>query len=155
MAVVPPKTLTLAFKMPVAFGCVVNVTVSCVAVAAVTVPTAPNAVNVTVLFAGVVEKFVPVRRIVGAFCARFDVFAISVGAGTMVATCTVEVVPPKTVTFAFNAPVAVGCVENVTVNCVVVDAVTVPAAPSVVKTTLFWFGVVEKLVPEIVMVGAF
>jgi len=125
-----------------------------VAVAAVTVPTALNVVNVTVLLAAVVEKLVPVRISVGALMARFAVLVVRVGAATTVATCTAPVLPPATVTFAVKLPVEVGCVENVTVNCVAVAAVTVPTAPRLNATVLF-AAVVEKFVPAMVNVGAF
>ena len=49
-------------------------------------PTAPSVVKVTVLFAGVVEKFVPEIVIVGAFCASGAELVVMVGAGTMAAT---------------------------------------------------------------------
>ena len=108
VAVDPPKTVTLAFSAPVELGSVENVTVNCVAVAAVTVPTAPSVVNDTALFAGVVEKLVPVMIIVGAFRARFALLVVIVGAATTAATCVAVVVAPKAVTVAFKTPVALG-----------------------------------------------
>ena len=73
-----PATVTVAFTGPVDVGRVVNVTVNCAFVAAVTVPTAPE-LKTTESFAGVTEKFVPLMTIVGAFCARLEKFAVTVG----------------------------------------------------------------------------
>ena len=58
--------MTLAVKLPAEVGGVENVTVNWVAVAAVTLPTAPR-LKTTVLLAGVAEKFVPLMTIDGAF----------------------------------------------------------------------------------------
>ena len=74
-----------------------------------------------------------------------------VGTAVIVATCTAPVLPPKTTTMAFKAPVEVGCVENVTVNCVALAEVTFPTAPRLNATVLF-AGVVEKFVPLITTV---
>ena len=151
---VPRLDVTTTVRLPVAVGCVVNCTVNCVAVAAVTVPAAPR-FNTTELLATIVAKLVPVMITVGAFCARLVVFSVTVGGGTTVATWVTVEVPPKTETVAFNTPVALGCVENVTVNCVAVAAVTVPTAPSVVNVIELFAGVVEKFVPVMTNVGAF
>lgn len=71
-----PLVVTMAVKLPAEVGAVVRFTVSVVAVAAVTVPTAPL-LKTTVLLAAVVENPVPVIVILLAFAARravvFDV----------------------------------------------------------------------------------
>ena len=148
----PPKTVTFAVRLPVLVGGVEKVTVSEFAVALVTVPIAPR-LKTTVLFAAVVSKFVPAITIVVAFCARFAVFGVTVGGATIVATCVGPVVP-VTVTVAFSGPGAVGCDVNVTVNCVALAAVTLPAAP-LSNTTESLASVVEKPFPLMTIVGAF
>ena len=74
-----------AVRLPVAVGCVEKVTVSRVAVAVVTVPTAPS-LKTTVLLAAVVAKLVPAMVRVGALIARLAVLKVTVGAATTVAT---------------------------------------------------------------------
>src|SRR5581483_4226356 len=72
---VPLATLlvvTIAVRLPTAVGAVEKVTVSEVAVAAVTVPTAPS-LNVTVLLAAVVSKPAPLIVIVVALIPRLAV----------------------------------------------------------------------------------
>ena len=63
---------------PTDVGFVERVTVSTVAVAVVTVPTAPL-LRVTVLFEAVVSKPNPLIVIVEAFAARFAVLAVTTG----------------------------------------------------------------------------
>jgi len=86
---VPPKVVTTAVMLPVLVGSVLKDMVNCVAVALVTMPTAPL-LKVTVLLAAVVEKNVPamvkVEVEVGALIARVVVLEVTVGAETMVAT---------------------------------------------------------------------
>ena len=81
-----PETVTLALSAPSEVGCVLKVTVNCVVVAAVTVPTAPL-LKVTVLLAGVVEKPVPAMFSVVVLCTRSAVLGVIVTEVT-VATCT-------------------------------------------------------------------
>ena len=140
--------------MPV--GTVEKVTVSCVVVAAVTVPIAPR-LKATELLAGVVEKLVPLMvrvKVVGALSARLSVLAVTVGEATTVATCVAApLVPPSVVTIAVRLPVPVGTVEKVTVSAVAVAAVTLPTAPRVLKATLLLAGVTaSKPVPLMVRV---
>ena len=100
----------------------------------------------TVLLAAVVEKLVPAtRRLVALLIARLVEFNVTVGAATMVATCTaVPLEPPLEVTTAVRDPK--DCVPpSVTVSCVAVAAVTV-AVPEL-KTTVLLAVVVEKPVP--------
>ncbi len=70
-------TVTTAVKLP-ALGLVENVTVSVVAVAAVTLPTAPL-LNVTVLLAAVVLKPKPLMVIVVAVSASDVVACVTTG----------------------------------------------------------------------------
>ena len=146
----------MAVRLPRPVGTVEKVTVSCVAVAAVTLPTAPRVLKATVLLEGVVEKLVPLMvrvKVVGALSARLSVLAVTVGAATTVATCTAApLVPPSVVTMAVRLPRPVGTVEKVTVSCVAVAAVTLPTAPNVLKATLLLAGVVSKPVPLMVRV---
>jgi len=67
-----PLVKTIAVRFPMLVGWVVKVTVNWVAVAAVTVPTAPL-LKVTVFLLGVVEKPEPLILIVGEFGARATV----------------------------------------------------------------------------------
>jgi hypothetical protein len=126
--------VTLAVIFPTDVGFVESVTVRTVAVAVVTVPTAPL-LSVTVLFDAVVSKPNPLIVMVDAFAARFAVLAAITG-------CTVAIFIAEpfetvlTVTTAVRSPTAVGLVENVTVSEVVVAVVTVPTAP-LLKTTEF------------------
>ena len=71
-------------RLPTAVGRVEKVTVSEVAVAAVTVPIAPRVPKATVLLAGVVEKPKPLITRVLELIARLD--ALVVTTGTTVAT---------------------------------------------------------------------
>src|SRR5260370_28514528 len=80
-----PLVVTTAVRLPAVAGLVLNVTVSDVAVAAVTVPTAPS-LNVTVLFAAVGSKPKPLIVTVGALAASEG--ALGVTTGPTVATCT-------------------------------------------------------------------
>ena len=136
--------VTLAVRLPALAGFVEKVTVSEVVVAAVTLPTALS-LKVTALFAGVAEKPKPLIVIVGAFAARFAMFEVTTG--ITVATCTAApLLPAPVVTTAFNAPTTWPLM--LTVSCVPVAAVTVPApviAP--VKATVLFAGVVSKPVP--------
>ena len=150
----------MAVRLPTALGKVEKVTVSAVAVAAVTLPAAPKVLKATVLLAGVTaSKPVPLMvkvTVVGALSARLSVLLVTVGAATMLATCTAapELPLPATVTMAVRLPRPVGTVVKVTVSCVAVAAVTLPTAPRVLKATVLLAGVVEKLVPLMVRVTA-
>jgi hypothetical protein len=118
-----------------------KVTVSDVAVAAVTAPTAPL-LKVTVLSPAVVLKPNPLIVIVSALAAKLDVLLVTTG--TTVATCTAELLLTLLlVTIAVKLPALVGEVESVTVRVVEVAAVTVPTAP-LLKTTELSAAVVSK-----------
>ncbi len=133
-----PLTVTTAVKLP-AFGAVENVTVSEVAVAEVTAPTAPL-LNVTTLFSAVVLKFVPAIVRVLALAFMLAVLDVTVGALTVVTTvATLTAVPlvrVLVVTDAFKLPAAVGLVVMFTTNSVVVARVTVPTGPPTNVTVL-------------------
>lgn len=132
--------VTTAVKLPALVGLVENVTVSEVAVAAVTVPTAPL-LNTTLLLAAVRSKPKPLIVIVLASAARL--LALLVTTGLVVATCTAEpLLMPFVVTMAFRLPAA-GAVDKVTVNRVAVAEATVPAAPES-NTTLLLPAVVSN-----------
>jgi len=144
--------LTTAVRLPVAVGCVVNVTVNEFAeVTKVTVPKAPL-LKATVLLLAVDEKFVPVIVIVEALMARFVVLGVTVGAATMVATWVVLLIPPKDATTALRMPVVLGCVVRFTVNWVDVAEVIAPEAP-LLKVNVLLLGVVSNPDPLIIKVS--
>lgn len=133
-------------------GLVEKVTVSEVAEAVVTVPTAPSS-NVTVLFPATRSKPKPLMVRVAAFAARFEVLVVTTG--VTVATCTAApLLIELIVTTAVKLPALTGLVEKVTVSDVAVEAVTAPTAPSL-KTTVLLPGVVSKPKPLMVSVAAF
>ena len=145
-----PLTTTDAVRLP-AFGFVVNATVSVVAVAAVTAPMAPL-LKTTVLFPGVVSKPKPLMTSVSAVASRSVVLAVMTGetvATWMLASPAIEFA----VTVAVTLPRLVGLVVNVTVNCVGLADVTLPAAPLLNVTRLV--AIVEpKPKPLITMIDA-
>lgn len=100
--------VTMAVKLPIEVGLVEKVTMSEVAVAVVTVPTAPL-LKVTVLLAATVSKPVPAMVIVEAFAPKAAVLLVTTGA--TVATCTADpLATPLTLTCAVKLP-ALGLVE--------------------------------------------
>lgn len=79
MPLVWPPVVTIAVRLPAALGFVEKLTVSEVAVAAVTVPTAPL-LNWIVLLDGVVaSKPKPLIVIVAALARRFEVLLVTTG----------------------------------------------------------------------------
>lgn len=120
-------------------GAVENVTVKAVAVAAVTVPTAPL-LKVTTFSAAVVLKFVPAIVIVAALAARLALLEVTVGAVPFETTfATLTAVPldrELVVTDALRTPTAVGFVVMVMVSSVAVAAATVPTGPPAKVTVL-------------------
>lgn len=143
-----PPVVTTAVKLPARVGLVESVTVSEVAVAAVTVPTAPK-LKTTVLLLATVENPTPLNVTVVALAARL--VALLVTTGLTVATCTaVPTLIPLTLTVAVRLP-AVGFVENVTVSALAVALVTVPTAP-LLKVTVLFEVVMSKPNPLIVSV---
>ena len=145
----PPKDVTTAVRLP-RDGAVLKVTVNWVAVALVTVPV--PLLKVTVLLAAVVSNPVPVMVRVVALIARLFVSKVTVGAATMLATCTaLPLVPPKDVTTAVRLP-RDGAVLKVTVNWVAVALVTVPVP--LLNVTVLLAAVVSNPVPAMVKVVA-
>ena len=143
--------VTMAVKLPAAAGLVVNVTVSDVAVAAVTVPTAPL-LKTTVFWDAVVLKAKPVIVTVLAFAARPEVLTVT--DGTTDATTTDAPLDTLFVTtIADRFPTDVGRVVSDTVNAVAVAAETEPTAPLLNVTTLL-ASVVSNPLPIIVSVVA-
>ena len=129
-----PLVVTIAVRLPAEVGAVVKFTVSVVAVAAVTVPTAPL-LKTTVLLAAVVENPVPVIVMLLAFAAkRAVVFVVTTGLTTAI---RIEELPTILLDAidALSVPATVGLVEKVTVNDVAVAAVTMPTAPLLNVTT--------------------
>ena len=133
-------------------GAVSKATINWVEVAEVT--WAVPLLNVTILFAAIVSKPVPVIVSVVALLARLAELEVTFGgeiAATMVATCTELLLPPNEVTTAVRLPRS-GAVSNVTVNEVVDAAVTWPVP--LLKVTILLAAMVSKLVPVIVKVLA-
>lgn len=120
--------VTMAVNGPAVAGRVVNVIERLVAVAVLTVPTAPL-LNVTVLFAAVVSK--PIPLMVRVFVLAVILFAVSVvTTGTMFAISTGAPLESEfDSTTAVSDPASVGFVVNVTVSDVADAEVTVPSAP--------------------------
>ena len=148
-----PSVVTTAVRLPAVVGGVASVTVSDVAVAAVTVPTAPS-LKTTVLLAGrrvEAEAVDGQRGRVGGQAGG----AASSPPGVTVATCTGAAAADRVsvVTTAVRLPSAVGLVENVTVSDVAVAAVTVPTAP-LLNTTVLLPAVGSKPKPLMVSVVA-
>ena len=118
-------------------------------------PAAPR-LKLTELLAAVVSNPEPLIVIVGALTVRLLVLEVTLGAATILATCTaLPLVPPSVVTTAVRLPKAGGdgLVVKRTVNCVEVEKSTVPTAPWL-KVTVLLLAVLEKLVPLIVIVEA-
>lgn len=138
--------VTIAVRLPAVVGLVVNVTVSDVAVAEVTVPTAPL-LNTTEFCDAVGLNPSPVMVTVPAFAARFVVVAVTEG----VIVATAMLLPfemPFEITDADNAPTLVGRVDSDTVSVVAVAAVTDPTAP-LLNVTVLLAAVVSNPYPKI------
>ena len=145
-----PFTLTVAVRVP-AVGLVENVTVSALAVAEVTEPTAPL-LNVTVLLPAEMSK--PKPFIVSVVSSAARLAELLVTPPVTVATCTAAPLENAfVVTTAVKFPSEVGFTAKVTVNAVAVALVTVPIAP-LLKTTLFRDAVVSKPNPAITICEA-
>lgn len=143
--------VTIAVRLPTALGAVDRATVSEVAVAAVTEPTAPL-LKATVLLPAVGLKPKPLIVTVVPLIARSLVELVTTGA--TVATCTAEPLSELlVVTMAVKLPAVVGFVLKVTVIAVLEALVTEPTAP-LLKTTVLLPGVVSKPMPLITTVEA-
>lgn len=102
--------VTVTLMGPAAVGAVVIETVSCVSVAAVTLPTAPLS-NVTALLPGVSSKPSPLMINWVALAARLARLAVTLG--TTVATFTAEPLFSFVVaTIAVRSPASSGGVVN-------------------------------------------
>lgn len=141
----------MAVRLPAAAGLVVNVTVRDVAVAAVTVPTAPL-LNTTVFCDAVVLNASPVMVTVLAFAARPDVLAVTDGI-TDATTTDAPLDTPFVTTIADRFPTFAGRAVSDTVRVVAVAAETVPAAP-LLNVTVLLARVVSNPLPIIVSVVA-
>ena len=144
--------VTVAVKLPTEVGLVLNVTVSRVAVALVTVPIAPL-LKETTFREATGSKPEPFISRVDALIPIFAVLVVT--KGTTDAICTA--VPLETelvVTWAVKL-LAAGFLPSakVTVSDVAVAAVTVPSAP-LLKTTVLFASVVSNPKPAIVTVVA-
>lgn len=147
-----PLLVTIAVNGTGEVGFVLNVTVSEVAVAAVTVPTAPL-LKATVLLAAVVSKPNPLMDSVVLSARRLEVLVVTTG--TTVETCTAApLLRLFVVTITVRLPAEVGAVVRLTVSVVAVAAVTVPTAP-LLKITVLLTGLVENPVPVMISVLEF
>ena len=150
-----PLDVTSAVRLPNTVGLTENVTVSEVAVADTTVPTA-LLLNVTELLAAVVAKPNPAMVICDELAAKPVVLMVTTG-DTSATFTAVPLMTPLDVTIAVRLP-ALGLVPptNVTDIEVVVRPVdsTVPTAP-LLNVTVLLVLVVSKPKPEIVSVSAF
>ena len=124
-------------------------TVSWVAVAAVTVAATPP--NETALSAAVVEKLVPVTLTVPPTTTDLKSIDVAVGVETFVNGVEDATSRPLSVTSSTPEVVLVIPDGTVTVSCVLVAAVTVPGVPS--KSTTLLAAVELKLVPVMVTVA--
>jgi hypothetical protein len=143
--------VTTAVKFPRLVGRVVKFIVSDVAVAAVTVPTAPR-LNATVLFPATALK--PTPLIVSVDCVTVRLVVLLVMVGTTLATWTAA--PLATlfvVTWAVKLPIDLGLITKLTVSVVLVDATTVPVA-LLLNVTVFRLGVASNPNPLMVMEAA-
>jgi hypothetical protein len=138
--------LTIAVKSPAVVGEVESVTVSDVAVASVTVPTAPLS-NTSVLFPAVVSKPYPAIVIVVALAGRLAVLLVMTGMTVAICTAAPLLILPVVMT-AVKLPAMVGNTDNDTVRDVFVADVTVPTAPFV-KVTVLLPAVESKPTPTI------
>jgi hypothetical protein len=132
--------VTIAVKLPAEVGAVVRLMVRVVAVAAVTVPTAPL-LKTTALLTAVVENPTPVMIRVLVFAAkRAVVLVVTIGLTSAIETPELPTMLLEVID-AVRVPAAAGLVENVTVSDVAVAAVTTPTAP-LFKVTTFLLGTV-------------
>ena len=146
----PPKDVTTALSACVLVGLEENETTSDVVVADCTVPAAPR-LNDTRLAPGV-AALKPVPRIIidAESAPRLDVTCVTVGAATIVATCTAAPLePPNDVTTAVRDPRFGACV-NVRVSDVDVAEATVNAP--LLRTTWLPAAVESKPVPAMTSV---
>ena len=126
--------VTTAVRLVAVVGVVENVTVNVVAVADVTVPTAPS-LNTTVLLAAVESK--PNPLIVSVLESAPKSADALVTTGETTATCTAAPLPNEfEITVAVRFPAAVGGVVIEIVKDDAVAAVTVPTAPLLNVTVL-------------------
>jgi hypothetical protein len=147
----PPKDVTTALSACVLVGLEENETTSDVVVADCTVPAAPR-LNDTRLAPGV-AALKPVPRIIidAESAPRLDVTCVTVGAATIVATCTAAPLePPNDVTTAVRDPRFGACV-NVRVSDVDVAEATVNAP--LLRTTWLPAAVESKPVPAMTSVA--
>ena len=139
--------VTTAVRLPAVVGDVESVTVNRVAVAVVTVPTAPS-LNTIVLLAAMGSNPTPAMVRVVALAAKLALLVVTTG--TTVATLTaVPLLMPLVVTTAVKFPAVAGTVVRVTVSVVDVAEATVPTAP-LLKVTVLLPAVTSKPEPLIV-----
>src|SRR5438105_2262303 len=125
--------VTVAVRLPAVAGFVSNVTVSEVALAAVTVPL--PSLKLTLLFRAIGSNPKPLTVIVLPLAKRL--VELLVTTGFTVRTCTAApLLTLSVVITAVRLPALIGFVPNDTVSDVVDAPVTVPTAPSLKATVL-------------------
>ena len=145
--------VTVAVRLPIEVGLVLNATVSRVAVALVTAPMAPL-LNATTFREAIASNPIPLISRVDESIPTLAVLAVT--NGTVDATWTaVPLEMELVVTWAVKLPAA-GFLPSakVTVSNVAVAAVTVPSAP-LLKTTVLLASIVSNPKPAMVTVVAF
>ncbi len=143
-----PSEWTMAIRLPAVVGLVENVTVSEVALAVLTVPTAPS-LKATVSLEAVAPKPKPLIVIWDALAARLAVLDVTDGV-TVATWRAVPLLSLSVVTMAVRLPAVVGSVVNVTVSADVLAVFTVPTAPSL-NVTVSLAAVGSKPKPLIVI----
>lgn len=140
--------VTVAVRLPTVVGLVLNVTVSRVAVALVTVPMAPL-LNATTFREAIGSKPTPLISRVDALIPTFAVLVVTKGTTDAIWTA-VPLEIEFVVTWAVKL-LAAGFLPSakVTVSDVGVAAVTVPSAP-LLKTTVLFASVVSNPKPAMV-----
>ena len=136
-----PLLVTVALKLP-AVGFVESETVNVVAVAAETVPSAPES-KTTVLFAAVVSNPTPTMTMDAELADWIEAELVSTTGATVATTTPAPLLCVLVVTDALNVPAVVGFVEKVTVSDVADAVVTVPTAP-LLSVTVLLAAVVSK-----------
>lgn len=126
--------VTTAVRLPAVVGLVDRVTVREVAVAAVTVPTAPL-LKATVFLLAMGSNPKPFIVRVVTLAAWLDVLLVTTGI-TLATWMAVPLAMPFVTTIAVKLPAVLGLIENVTTSEVFVAAVTVPIA-LLLKATRF------------------
>jgi hypothetical protein len=143
-----PFVVTTAVRIPAVAGLVLNVTVSDVVVADVTVPVAPL-LNTTVFLEAIGSNPKPAMVSVAAMAARLVVLGVTTGVTVAIRTGT-PLLLSSVVTTTVKLPAVAGLTVKVIVKDVFVASVTTPTAPSF-RTTVLLAAIGSNKDPAIVM----